>query len=139
MLITFTVKDQKVTHDLGSRTLVSGSSGEVQADFVFDDSWDGYDVIVVFTNSNQQCGSVQPIKYEGEAFDIPDSVLKAGKLYVSVIGFGDNGKRKTTLKWDIQQAITVHQCGAMGSCELLRSMAQSSGEVTENTETETAQ
>lgn len=30
MLIIFTVKDQKVTHDLGKRTLVAGSSGIVQ-------------------------------------------------------------------------------------------------------------
>ena len=132
MLSTFTVTGQKVTHDLGSRTLVAGSSGEVQASFDFDDSWEGYDAIIVFTNSNQQCGSVQPIKYEGEAFYIPDKALKAGKLFVSVIGFAGEGKRKTTLKWDIQQAITVQECGAMGNCDLLRSMAQSStGEVSD--------
>lgn len=30
MLIIFTVNDQKVTHDLGQRTLVAGSSGVVK-------------------------------------------------------------------------------------------------------------
>ena len=31
MLIIFTVKDQKVTHDLGKRTLVAGSEGSATA------------------------------------------------------------------------------------------------------------
>lgn len=51
MLIIFTVNDQKVTHDLGQRTLVAGSSGVVKAAFTFDNSWDGLDVVVVFSNS----------------------------------------------------------------------------------------
>lgn len=38
MLIIFTVNDQKVTHDLGQRTLVAGSSGVVKAAFTFDNS-----------------------------------------------------------------------------------------------------
>lgn len=124
MLITFTVTGQKVRHDLGNRTLVAGSSGDVQADFNFDDSWEGYDTIIVFSNSNQQCGNVQPIRYEGEALNIPEKALKAGKLYVSVIGFAGKDKRRTTLKWDIQQAITVQECGAMGDCDILRNMVQ---------------
>jgi hypothetical protein len=133
MLITFTVKDQKVTHDLGSRTLVAGSIGEVQADFVFDDSWEGYGKVIVFTNSNP-CGSAPPLRYDGKALDVPEQALRAGKLYVSVVGFDDNGKRKTTLKWDIQQAITVQECGAMGSCDLLRNLAQvSTGSVSDDT------
>ena len=45
MLIIFTVNDQKVTHDLGQRTLVAGSSGMVKAAFTFDNSWDGLDVV----------------------------------------------------------------------------------------------
>lgn len=53
MLIIFTVNDQKVTHDLGQRTLVAGSSGVVQAAFTFDNSWDGLDVVVVFSNSGK--------------------------------------------------------------------------------------
>ena len=46
MLIIFTVNDQKVTHDLGQRTLVAGSSGVAKAAFTFDNSWDGLDVVV---------------------------------------------------------------------------------------------
>lgn len=53
MLIIFTVNDQKVTHDLGQRTLVAGSSGVVKAAFTFDNSWDGLDVVVVFSNSGK--------------------------------------------------------------------------------------
>ena len=45
MLIIFTVNDQKVTHDLGQRTLVAGSSGVVKAAFTFDNSWDGLDSV----------------------------------------------------------------------------------------------
>lgn len=52
MLIIFTVKDQKVTHDLGKRTLVAESVGVVQAAFTFDNSWDGLDKVIVFSNSN---------------------------------------------------------------------------------------
>lgn len=132
MLITFTVKDQKVTHDLGKRTLVAGSKGEVQAAFTFDSSWDGYDVVVVFTNSSAKCKGTKPTKHEGGPFDIPPEALVAGKLYVSVIGFGENGKRKTTMKWDIQQAITVQPCGALGGCDLLRNLAQDGGNVSED-------
>lgn len=36
MLIIFTVKDQKITHDLGKRIVVAGSEGIVQAAFTFD-------------------------------------------------------------------------------------------------------
>lgn len=106
MLIIFTVKDQKVTHDLGKRTLVAGSSGIVQAAFTFDSSWDGLSIVVVFSNSAKKCSS-KPVKYSGEPIDIPPETLVAGKLYVSVIGFGDSDTRKTTQKWDVQQAITV--------------------------------
>jgi len=53
VLIIFTVNDQKVTHDLGQRTLVAGSSGVVKAAFTFDNSWDGLDVVVVFSNSGK--------------------------------------------------------------------------------------
>lgn len=125
MLIIFTVNDQKVTHDLGQRTLVAGSSGVVKAAFTFDNSWDGLDVVVVFSNSGKKCNN-KPIKYDGVPIDIPPEVLIAGKLYVSVIGFGDSGTRKTTQKWDVQQAISVHPCGALGSLDILRNMAQGS-------------
>ena len=125
MLIIFTVNDQKVTHDLGQRTLVAGSSGVVKAAFTFDNSWDGLDVVVVFSNSGKECNN-KPIKYDGVPIDIPPEVLIAGKLYVSVIGFGDSGTRKTTQKWDVQQAISVHPCGALGSLDILRNMAQGS-------------
>lgn len=64
MLIIFTVNDQKVTHDLGQRTLVAGSSGVVKAAFTFDNSWDGLDVVVVFSNSGKKCNN-KPIKYDG--------------------------------------------------------------------------
>lgn len=125
MLIIFTVNDQKVTHDLGQRTLVAGSSGVVKAAFTFDNSWDGLDVVVVFSNSGKKCNN-KPIKYDGAPIDIPPEVLIAGKLYVSVIGFGDSGTRKTTQKWDVQQAISVHPCGTLGSLDILRNMAQGS-------------
>lgn len=125
MLIIFTVKDQKVTHDLGKRTLVAGSSGIVQAAFTFDSSWDELSIVVVFSNSAKKCNS-KPVKYSGEPINIPTEVLVAGKLYVSVIGFGDSGTRKTTQKWDVQQAITVQPCGALGSLDILRNMAQGS-------------
>lgn len=124
MLIIFTVKGQKITHDLGKRTLVSDSVGEVQAAFTFDSSWDNYDKVIVFTNSsNKNCSKPKPIAYEGEPIDIPVEALKAGKLYCSIIGFCGS-KKKTTIKWDIQQAITVQQCGALGDCDLLRNVVQ---------------
>lgn len=125
MLIIFTVNDQKVTHNLGQRTLVAGSSGVVKAAFTFDSSWDGLDIVAVFSNSGKRCNS-KPVKYIGEPIDVPPEVLIAGKLYVSVIGFGDSGFRKTTQKWDVQQAISVHQCGALGGLDILRNMAQGS-------------
>lgn len=126
MLIIFTVKDQKVTHDLGKRTLVAGSEGIVQAAFSFDSSWDGFDIVVVFSSSGSKCKGGKPVRYGGEPIDIPPEVLVAGKLYVSVIGFGTSDRRKTTQKWDIQQAINVQPCGALGGCDLLRNMAQGS-------------
>lgn len=82
MLIIFTVNDQKVTHNLGQRTLVAGSSGVVKAAFTFDSSWDGLDIVAVFSNSGKKCSS-KPVKYIGEPIDIPPEVLIAGKLYVS--------------------------------------------------------
>lgn len=124
MLITFTVTDQKIKHDLGKKSLVAGSSGVVQAKFIFDDSWEGLDKVVVFTNTNSTCGDIKPIVYDGEAINIPEQALKAGKLYCSVVGFGAEDTRKTTMKWDIQQAITVQNCGAMGCTDLLRGIAQ---------------
>lgn len=121
MLITFTVNDQKITHDL-KQSLVAGSSGIVKAAFEFDSSWDELAKVIVFTNSS--CSKPYPIKWADEQIDIPACVLQAGKLYVSCVGFGDSSTRKTTQAWDIQQAITVQKCGDMGSCELLRNLAQ---------------
>ena len=131
MCITFTVNKQTITHDLGQQQLVAGSSGVVQADFSFDESWEGFDVVAVFTNSAKRCAA--PVRYTGEPIDIPANALVAGKLYVSLIGFGDNDLRKTTRKWDIQQAITVQECGALGDCDLLRNMVHecTSGEVSD--------
>lgn len=75
--------------------------------------------------AGKKCNN-KPIKYDGVPINIPPEVLIAGKLYVSVIGFGDSGTRKTTQKWDVQQAISVHPCGALGSLDILRNMAQGS-------------
>lgn len=76
MLITFTVKGQKITHDLKD-TLVANSSGIVQAVFALDESWTGYDVVAVFKNSACQKG--KPVRIEnGVAFDIPPETLKPG-------------------------------------------------------------
>lgn len=103
MLIIFSVNDQKITHDLKGQ-LVAGSVDIVQAAFKFDSSWDELDKIVVFTSS--ACPKPVPVQFADEAFYIPKDVLKPGKLYVSVVGFGLDGRKKTTQKWDIMQAIT---------------------------------
>lgn len=121
MLIIFSVNDQKITHDLKGQ-LVAGSVDIVQAVFKFDSSWDELDKIVVFTSS--ACPKPVPVQFADEAFYIPKDVLKPGKLYVSVVGFGLDGRKKTTQKWDIMQAITVQKCGDGGDCDLLRYLAQ---------------
>lgn len=121
MLIIFSVDDQKITHDLKGQ-LVAGSVDIVQAAFKFDSSWDELDKIVVFTSS--ACPKPVPVQFADEAFYIPKDVLKPGKLYVSVVGFGLDGRKKTTQKWDIMQAITVQKCGDGGDCDLLRYLAQ---------------
>lgn len=115
MLIIFSVNDQKITHDLKGQ-LVAGSVDIVQAAFKFDSSWDELDKIVVFTSS--ACPKPVPVQFADEAFYIPKDVLKPGKLYVSVVGFGLDGRKKTTQKWDIMQAITVQKCGDGGDCDL---------------------
>ena len=65
------------------------------------------------------------MQFADEAFYIPKDVLKPGKLYVSVVGFGLDGRKKTTQKWDIMQAITVQKCGDGGDCAKYRSRSQS--------------
>lgn len=97
MLIIFSVNDQKITHDLKGQ-LVAGSVDIVQAAFKFDSSWDELDKIVVFTSS--ACPKPVPVQFADEAFYIPKDVLKPGKLYVSVVGFGLDGQKKTTQKWE---------------------------------------
>lgn len=121
MLIIFSVNDQKITHNLKGQ-LVAGSVDIVQAAFKFDSSWDELDKIVVFTSS--ACPKPVPVQFADEAFYIPKDVLKPGKLYVSVVGFGLDGRKKTTQKWDIMQAITVQKCGDGGDCDMLRYLAQ---------------
>lgn len=91
MLIIFSVNDQKITHDLKGQ-LVAGSVDIVQAAFKFDSSWDELDKIVVFTSS--ACPKPVPVQFADEAFYIPKDVLKPGKLYVSVVGFGLTVGRK---------------------------------------------
>lgn len=122
MLITFTVKDQKITHDL-KQSLVAGSVGIVKARFAFDDSWLGMDKVLVFSSSS--CPRrPSPIRWDDKDVSVPSEALLPGKMFVSVVGFGPNGARKTTQAWDIQQAITVTKCGLGGSWELLRNMVQ---------------
>lgn len=123
MYITFTVNDAKISHDAGGKCIVAGSSGEVKAKFVFDSSWELFDIVIVFSNNNMKKRDIKPIRYSGEPVYIPDDALVAGKLYVSVIGFSINGNRKTTLKWDMTQAITIQECGALGCSDILRSFA----------------
>ena len=124
MVITFTVMDAKISHDMTGRTLVAESAGIVQADFKFDNSWEGFEKIVVFYTGDCATKPI-PLRWDGEPVDIPSEVLKAGKLYISVVGFGSGGKRKTTQAWDVMQAISVQRCGALGGCEFLRPMAES--------------
>lgn len=122
MLITFTVKDQKITHDLKT-SLVAGSSGIVQAAFAFDESWSALDKVVVFKSSACRKPAT-PQRISDEPIDIPPEALKPGKLYVSIIGYGTGSTRKTTRAWDVMQAITVQKCGTLGDSEILRSLAQ---------------
>ncbi len=123
MCITFTVNDTKIVHDAGSQTIVAGSSGEVKAKFSFDSSWELFDIVIIFSNNNMKKRDIKPIRYSGEPVNIPDDALVAGKLYVSVVGFSINGKRKTTQKWDMTQAITIQECGLLGCSDILRGFA----------------
>lgn len=123
MYITFTVNGTKISHDADGKVIVAGSSGEVKAKFVFDSSWEAFEIVIVFSNNNMKKRDIKPIRYSGEPVDIPDDALVAGKLYVSIIGFSLNGSRKTTLKWDMTQAITIQECGALGCSDILRSFA----------------
>lgn len=123
MYITFNVNDTTISHDVGGKTIVAGSSGEVKAKFIFDSTWETFEIVVVFSNNNMKKRDVKPIRYSGEPVIIPDDALVAGKLYVSVIGFSLNGNRKTTQKWDMTQAITIQECGALGCSDILRSFA----------------
>ena len=77
MLIIFTLKDQKITHDFGKRTLVAGSEGIVQAAFSFDSSWEGFDIVVVFSNSGSKCKGGKPVRYGGEPIDTLPSAADA--------------------------------------------------------------
>lgn len=139
MNITFTVNDTKISHDAGGKSIVAGSSGEVKANFVFDSSWEYYEIVIVFSNNNMKKRDIKPIRYTGEPVNIPDDALVAGKLYVSVIGFSLNGKRKTTLKWDMTQAITIQECGVLGSSDILRSFATENERLVNDEDIATAQ
>lgn len=123
MYITFTVNEQKISHDAAGKTIVAGSSGEVKAKFVFDSAWELFEIVVVFYNNNMKKRDIKPIRYSGEPVNVPDDALVAGKLYVSIIGFSLNGSRKTTQKWDMTQAITIQECGVLGCSDILRSFA----------------
>lgn len=139
MNITFTVNDTKISHDAGGKSIVAGSSGEVKANFVFDSSWEYFEIVIVFSNNNMKKRDIKPIRYTGEPVDIPDDALVAGKLYVSVIGFSLNGKRKTTLKWDMTQAITIQECGVLGCSDILRSFATENERLVNDEDIATAQ
>lgn len=122
MTLTFTVADQIISHDLGERPLVAGSKGVVYADFAFDDTWDGLDIVVLFANAQTKYGQI-PRKYEGDAIPIPPEVLTFGKLFVSAVGYSGDTVRKTTKKWDTYNAISVQPCGTIDGTDILKDMA----------------
>ena len=120
-MISLMVKRQKITYQM-DEPVIAGSTGIVKAMIFFDSTWDDLDKVVVFSHDNPQIKPF-PVKFTGNPIAIPPEILVPGKLYVSVIGFAE-GIRKTTQRWDVQQAITVQRCGALGSCDLLRTMTQ---------------
>lgn len=123
MLIRFRVCKQKVMHDL-REPLIANSYGVVQGYFELDRTWNDLDVVAVFKNSSVD--RPEPVRLSDTAFNIPAEVLKPGKLYVTVIGFGKGDSKRTTQQWDIQQAITISKSGALSDCRFLRDFARGS-------------
>ena len=94
MEIQFFVEDQCLRPELGGRELVADSAQAVGCRFCLDAQWEGYTATAVFTSRAFGAPYIsvqQPI----DAPFIPWEVLRAGRLYVSVVGVKENSRLTT--------------------------------------------
>lgn len=82
--------------------LVSGSVGEYTANFKFDDSWDGYELIAVFEGFTVYQRESREMNIVNGSCIVPwETLLPNGYLQVGVYGIKD-GLRRPTIYTDMQ-------------------------------------
>lgn len=92
-MLAFNIAGQKMKRT-DDTFLANMTSGYLQADFVFDEMWNGYKKTVIFIEGGKAYSV--PIIYNTNIIDVPHEVLDGFGFDVSVFGVNENGVRITT-------------------------------------------
>lgn len=106
-ILEFAVREQQIYRVTPcSRPVVAESKQHVYASFYLDDEWDNMTVTAVFSNDNTE-------PYEkiitADPVEVPPEVLVEGRIRVSLVGLGPDGKQLTTKR--MEKPIIVHCAG----------------------------
>lgn len=94
--LEFFVRKQVVHWENPCKKPIELSRGVVFADFGFDDEWSGLSITVIFTHEILRT-SVSVV-WAGEPIPVPPEVLHHGWVFVSAVGYGDDGNVRLTTK-----------------------------------------
>ena len=109
-VLNFSVSNQILTAACPGRLVVAQARGHLFAQFALDQEWDGLSVTAVFSNDFAR-QSYQRI-LTSDPVEVPEEVLVAGRLFVSLVGLGDGGALRLTTKC-MDKPIVVYRAGEL--------------------------
>lgn len=109
-VLNFSVSNQILTAACPGRLVVAQTRGHLFAQFALDQEWDGLSVTAVFSNDFAR-QSYQRI-LTSDPVEVPEEVLVAGRLFVSLVGLGDDGALRLTTKC-MDKPIVVYRAGEL--------------------------
>ena len=113
-ILRFLINNQSIIWTNPCREPVEAYKGVVFAEFLFDEEWNNLTRTAVFENdfAKKPVGVI----LSGQPVEVPPETLKHGRLYVSVLGIGSNGKTVLTTK-RMEPPIRISKSGPVESVE----------------------
>lgn len=101
--LKFRVKGQKLEQEGDFSNLIPGSSEYLQAEFEFDQEWNGMAKVAEFRRLNLPDAACWPIKVSNNKCMVPAEELSGNKWYINVIGQSREGIRIPTRRVEVRQ------------------------------------
>lgn len=101
--LKFRVRGQKLEQEGNFSNLIPGSSEYLQAEFEFDQEWNGMAKVAEFRRLNLPDAACWPAKISNNKCMVPAEVLSGNRWYINVIGQSREGIRIPTGRVEVRQ------------------------------------